>query len=1152
MNQFAKLTRRIFALGVATTAIVACSAKNDQSVSGNTDSKRLVPESSIATKADGSVGLFDQLKRFRGQTSFLVPGYASLGGRGGPMAASAESATAKSGAPQGGRSEQESDIFKIGKQGSKMLYLLNNNRGLQTISFAGGADKPELLGRVKATGNYPDDMYYDQKNDRMLVLERLYYAEDGSYNYSEVQSRIVIYDVSTPSEPRIAGEVPVEGMIADSRIVGDVLYIASSLRPDSSGFGMGRSFDGGKQKGIVTSFNFSNKEIKEVAKMEMSLPSVYGEQMNIQTVQNADGSLSYYLVAILSETGWGWADRQSLVEVVDISDANGAIRPVMTVSAKGSTRERSQTLIKDGTLLVTSNYISDATGAGGNPVARIAVESFVLPKAGVRALSEKEATVRKLQMEIALEGKQGEEYDKARKALLADPNTGLQGQFVTDSEGKLRKFFPDSVVTVGDTKGMSSQLQDVRYQDGLLYAFWVPANNIDPLDVFDISNPQAGVKHLTRLEFDGWISKAIPVSVGGRTFIVGLGWVVPAVDNERNMRHPQASIFEIKKVGAKYKVDQLSQLTFENSNTWTDFNSPDRFIEVRFDGEGKGQILFAASYFSSNDYQSGGKVLNFNVNEAATGDADKALAEGPFLSGRSGWLRRVFTNDEIERVNTFSDQALAVYNVKQAPTDKMTKATAVLELARNIRGYETLTSGAKVYGVQIISDWSWYGNGDEALTSLRLVDAKKADSEKEKTVELSVPGSYIDSLVQGRTLYVLTSKYESKTAGGKWSWSNTTYVHAVDLGGAGLNLVGTNNWTKTQDATTGIRPVAENIRLGFANPYAQQALVATNEDSVLVQVDDSLKVVNGKTVSDLTISNCITKDRNEMQVKMIDDVAYFTSVQNVEVKELGDRAQAQRHFVSPAVLANGVLKCGQEINIPGRLVTMASNGAMITDDTWLLDVVTKTYSTTDAAGKEINREYKEVKTTNSLVGLTVTKGVATLVDEQNNDNDRNSFYGTTLASVQAGQVVRMTNLDGINSRPFFRGRGGWNGQQSQEQGFEFISVGADGFLSNEVFALNAKAPGTSVLMGVVADPSAAGSYFGVVQTGRKVQVVQWSKKDHRPTAKKLVALDEKLKAMSSADSITAGGYTESFHYTPSLNSFELVGGLNGITQFFVK
>lgn len=1106
------------------------------------DSKNLLPASAVQTKPDGSLSLLDQLKRFRGQTEFLTPVEIR------PMAASArgDSRAAMGG---GARQEQESDIYKVGKAGSKLLFLLNN-RGLQTVSFTKGADQPELLARVKATGNYPDDMYYDEANNRLLVLERLYYSEDGSYNYSTAQSRILIYDVSNPTEPKISGEVPVEGQIADSRIVGKVLYIASAIRPESNPYGYGREE---KTKGVVTSFDFSGTTIKEVEKMELALPAVSGEQINIQTVVNADGSYSYYLVATLSETGWGWWDRKSMVEVVDISDAKGKIKPLMTVSAKGRLSERSNTLIKDGTLIVTSNYIVDEKAT--RQIARIAVETFVLPKPGVKPLSEKEVQYRLLHMDLALQGKTDADYDRIRDALLVDPVYGLRGKFYAGADGKLRKAFADSVVTVGDSRGQSASLQDVRVQGNRLYTFWVPTDRVDPLDVFDISAPQAGIKHVQHLEFEGWVSKAVPMQFNGHDYILGLGWITPTVNNERNRQYLQAAVFEVATKRGKLAIDIAAQLTFANTNTWADLNASDKFIEVREDGNGKGQILFAASQYASNLYQSGGKILDFDLAKIDSADANAALSEGAFLSGRSNWLRRVFTNPEIARINTFSDQALAVYDPTKIGADKVTKATAVLELARNIRGYQTMLRGRRSAGVQIVSDWSWYSSGtDVGQTSLRVVDSRAADAELKTAVELKVPGSYVASLVQYGILYILTNDYRSEVdAAGKWSYKSKSYLHSLAMEPKGLNLLKSEEWEVDQ-SNQSVPPVGVRMRLGQSGRHSSGNLVALPSGAVVVQIDSKLKLVRTSGLQDLTIKGCVTKDRSDLQVMTVNDSLYVASAENVQIPELKSGSYALRNFVAKASLSGTELTCSAEVNIPGRLLTVTPAGSMITDDKWVRDIVTKSYTQTDDKGKKVVTQYQELKTASSLFGLS-TGTKATLVDEMPGVEE-NYYGGQALQSTRAGEFVRISSFgERAQSRPRPYYRPSYNGSMSQDTAFEFIQVDDKGYLSSQLLGVQLAKNSGAQLLGVEKDPTAlVETFIGLVRSGRSLQVVRWTELDKRPRVLQLVGLDEKLAELPAADAIASSQsyYGSSYHFSPEQMSFEVLEGMNGVNQFFVK
>ncbi|MES2965377.1 MAG: hypothetical protein V4760_15950, partial [Bdellovibrionota bacterium] len=125
----------------------------------------------VPKPADPSTALA-QLQRHRGQTKFMNLAYYWDQCR--HCRQDQPKQDEASDAPGGQqRAEQESDVFKVGAPGSKLLYLMNNYRGLQVVSFAKGVTQPELLGRAAATGNTPDEMYSLPK-ERILTIEHVY------------------------------------------------------------------------------------------------------------------------------------------------------------------------------------------------------------------------------------------------------------------------------------------------------------------------------------------------------------------------------------------------------------------------------------------------------------------------------------------------------------------------------------------------------------------------------------------------------------------------------------------------------------------------------------------------------------------------------------------------------------------------------------------------------------------------------------------------------------------------------------------------------------------------------------------------------------------------------------------------------------------
>ncbi len=211
-----------FALVLASVALLGCTQSG-----AKTETQVLNPASLAPSPAQGQQGqLANRLNRYIGQTDFLTLGYDQRLG-GGLESARSMSADGPKAASAPGRAEQESDVFKVGLPGSKLLYLLNNSRGLQVVSFEQGAASPKLVGRVNPTGNGSDTLYSDLDRGRLMVIENIYQGNQSG-------SRLVIYDVKNPAKPVIADTVDIAGRVMDSRIVGDVLYVATYQSQDQS------------------------------------------------------------------------------------------------------------------------------------------------------------------------------------------------------------------------------------------------------------------------------------------------------------------------------------------------------------------------------------------------------------------------------------------------------------------------------------------------------------------------------------------------------------------------------------------------------------------------------------------------------------------------------------------------------------------------------------------------------------------------------------------------------------------------------------------------------------------------------------------------------------------------------------------------------
>jgi len=118
-----------------------------------------------------------------------------------------------------GREIVEADIYKV--IGDK-LYVLNSYRGLAIIDIA-DPSKISIVGRLRFSG-YPREMYVEN-GIAVVLLSSVYHEIDGN---GVVSSEVVTVDVSDPTSPALIRRAILEGEIADTRQVGNVVYVVSS------------------------------------------------------------------------------------------------------------------------------------------------------------------------------------------------------------------------------------------------------------------------------------------------------------------------------------------------------------------------------------------------------------------------------------------------------------------------------------------------------------------------------------------------------------------------------------------------------------------------------------------------------------------------------------------------------------------------------------------------------------------------------------------------------------------------------------------------------------------------------------------------------------------------------------------------------------
>jgi hypothetical protein len=168
--------------------------------------------------------------------------------------------------------------------------------------------------------------------------------------------------VSDPAHPSVLGEKNLPGEISDSRKVGDIVYVVTY-----------------QSSGCWECDSVANTRISS---FDVSDPSVFNpvDHERFDTENESWGRRS---VSVTPErmyvSGWSWSDtgepESGTIQVVDISDPSGAIKPGATVAISGMIENRWQMDEYEGVLRVISQ-----PGAWGNLTEPV-VETFTVTSA---------------------------------------------------------------------------------------------------------------------------------------------------------------------------------------------------------------------------------------------------------------------------------------------------------------------------------------------------------------------------------------------------------------------------------------------------------------------------------------------------------------------------------------------------------------------------------------------------------------------------------------------------------------------------------------------------------------------------------------------------------------------------------------------------
>ncbi|MCA9586212.1 MAG: beta-propeller domain-containing protein [Myxococcales bacterium] len=267
---------------------------------------------------------------------------------------------------------EEADIIQT--DGDR-LYTMSKASGLAVVGIA-SADKPTLLGKHPLAGR-PFEMY--RRGDVVLAMSNDVFDRNGAERTAAQVDRatpspppselprstpvtgsaqIVALDAKYPGSIRKIASFEIPGEIADTRAVGDVLYVVSYEGDACHGCAS-------EPRTVITSFDVSDpakaKQIDQVAfnadrtatswKRSVAASAQRLYVAGLEIVRNADGT-----------------QTQSAIDVLDVSDPAGRIGVGAKLRIKGEILSRWQMDEHDGVLRVVSQQdISRTRNGTGAP-----------------------------------------------------------------------------------------------------------------------------------------------------------------------------------------------------------------------------------------------------------------------------------------------------------------------------------------------------------------------------------------------------------------------------------------------------------------------------------------------------------------------------------------------------------------------------------------------------------------------------------------------------------------------------------------------------------------------------------------------------------------------------------------------------------------
>ena len=365
-----------------------------------------VPTSDVAAGDDAVTTPLPSASFGAGSSGAGGSGSSSGGSAFGPVNGGAEIAvTAPSGAPSADRAIAEADIVELG---SRYLYAMSKSGSLaivdvsvpQQLTLAGNTTLPGVPFEMYEQGQYliamcnevvgpdggapaPVDVDASVAADAGAAIPAYDAGEGGSPDaavpvgatvassttsaaaFTNPNSAVVLaLDVSNPAKVTTLATFTVPGQIADSRLIGTILYLTTYQNGICDG-----CTDGAKT--VVTSFDVTDPtkmQFVDQAKFLSNAPAAYNYAWGMAWQRSIVANTQRMYLG-----GQGYVDpndqsqSEGIIDVVDVSDPAGHLGPGAHLTIPGPILSRWQMDESNGVLRVVSEQGAGFTGNGTAP-----------------------------------------------------------------------------------------------------------------------------------------------------------------------------------------------------------------------------------------------------------------------------------------------------------------------------------------------------------------------------------------------------------------------------------------------------------------------------------------------------------------------------------------------------------------------------------------------------------------------------------------------------------------------------------------------------------------------------------------------------------------------------------------------------------------